>query len=98
MLNGNSDNMMPIIVEGHDMYLLAIDGNNFEAPRFMAMQHPDGTEPQVLLAPANRAEFLIKAVSTPGTYRIIQLAQSQQFLTSAKKVIAELVVKDRPRT
>jgi len=93
MLNGNSDNMMPIIVEGHDMYLLAIDGNNFEAPRFMQMQHPDSTEPQVLLAPANRAEFLIKAVSTPGTYRIIQLAQDQQFLTSAKKVIAELVVK-----
>lgn len=93
MLNGNSDNMMPIIVEGHEMYLIAMDGNNYEAPRVMPVQHPDGSIPQVLVAPANRAEFLIKAVSTPGTYRIIQLAQDQQFLTSAKKVIAEIVIK-----
>lgn len=92
MLNGNSDNMMPIIVEGHEMYLIAMDGNNYEAPRVMPVQHPNGSAWQVLLAPANRAEFLIKAVNTPGIYRIIQLAQSEQFLSSARKVIAEIEV------
>ena len=92
MLNGNSDNMMPIIVEGHEMYLIAMDGNNYEAPRVRPVQHPNGTEPQVLLGSANRAEFLIKAVNTPGVYRIMQLAQSEQFLISAQKVIAEIEV------
>jgi FtsP/CotA-like multicopper oxidase with cupredoxin domain len=47
---------------------------------------------QVLLAPGNRTEFLVKAVSKPGVYRIVQLAQSQQFLRSAQKVIAEIEV------
>ena len=93
MLNGNSDNMMPIIVENHEMYLIAMDGNNYEAPRVQPIQHPNGGAWQVLLAPANRAEFLIKAVNTPGIYRIIQLAQNEQFLSSAQKVIAEIEVK-----
>ena len=34
----------------------------------------------------------MKARSTPGIYRIRQLAQSQQFLKSAEKVIAEIVI------
>jgi len=94
MLNGNSDNLMPIVVEGHEMYLLALDGNNFGAPRVIPSMPVDGTgNGQVLLAPSNRAEFLIKANATPGkTYRIMQLAQSQQFLQSEAKVIAEIVV------
>src|SRR5688572_17846221 len=29
MLNACSDNMMPIVVEGHEMHLLALDGVNF---------------------------------------------------------------------
>jgi suppressor of ftsI len=51
----------------------------------------------VLLAPANRAEFLIKAVTQPGIYRILQLAQNQQFLFSAQKVIAEIEVTGPPK-
>src|SRR5262249_22116843 len=94
MLNGNSDDMMPIVVEGHDMHLLAIDGRNFPEVRTIAAQPIDGNtgNGQVLLGPANRAEFLIKAVDKPGIYRIVQLAQTQQFLFSAQKVIAEIEV------
>lgn len=91
MLNGCSDNMMPIVVEGHDMHLLAMDGRNF--PQVQTISK--GALPQVQLAPANRAEFLIKA-GKPGTYRIRQLAQNQQFLFSAEKVLAEIIVKDAP--
>lgn len=94
MLNGCSDNMMPLVVEGHDVHLLAMDGRNFPAVRKVAA----GTVPQMQLAPANRVEFMIRA-GQPGTYKIKQLAQNEQFLYSAEKVIAEIVVtKTKPMT
>ena len=95
MLNGNSDNLMPIVVEEHEMHLIALDGVNFPELRTVPVT-PIDTNPdnlgQVLLAPANRAEFLIKALSTPGIYRVVQLQQAQQFLFSAQKTIAEIEV------
>jgi FtsP/CotA-like multicopper oxidase with cupredoxin domain len=111
MLNASSDNYMPIAVEGHAMHLLALDGVNFPAVRTLAptpipsppiMELPAdlkvlGNEGQIQLAPANRAEFLIKAVDKPGTYKIVQLAQSQQFLFSAQKTIAVIEVKGTPK-
>jgi FtsP/CotA-like multicopper oxidase with cupredoxin domain len=92
MLNGCNDNLMPIVVEGHEMYLLAMDGVNYPAPRVMPAPAPGTNTPQALLAPANRAEFLIKASKTPGTYRILQLEQDQQFIHSAAKTLVEIVV------
>ncbi len=92
MLNGCSDNLMPIVVEDHPLYLLAMDGNNYEAPVLKPVQPINGSTPQVLVAPANRAEFLIQGNSRPGIYRIVQLAQSQQFLFSAQKVLAEIEI------
>lgn len=99
MLNGNSDNMMPIQVEGHDMHLIAIDGVNFSAPRTLPPQpvDPNNNQGQVVLAPAARAEFLIQAVAQPGIYRILQLAQNEQFLVSAQKTIAEIEVTGPPK-
>jgi FtsP/CotA-like multicopper oxidase with cupredoxin domain len=90
MLNACSDNMMPIVVERHDMHLIALDGVNFPAPRTIPYSSASG-DGQVLLAPANRAEFLIQA-GTPGRYAIRALAQSQGFLPTAGKVIAEILV------
>jgi suppressor of ftsI len=97
MLNGCNDNLMPIVVEGHEMYLLAMDGVNYPAPRVMPAPAPKTTTPQALLAPANRAEFLIKASNTPGTYRILQLEQNQQFIHSAAKTLVEIVVSGAPK-
>jgi FtsP/CotA-like multicopper oxidase with cupredoxin domain len=39
---------------------------------------------------------MIKASLKPGTYPIVQLAQTQQFLYSAQKTIANIVVEDGP--
>ena len=97
MLNGCNDNLMPIVVEGHEMYLLAMDGVNYPAPRVMPAPAPGTNTPQALLAPANRAEFLIKASKVPGTYRILQLEQDQQFIHSAAKTIVEIVVSGPPK-
>jgi FtsP/CotA-like multicopper oxidase with cupredoxin domain len=97
MLNANSDNLMPIVVEGHEVHLLALDAVNFPQVRPIPVYKGTKGLGQMLLAPANRAEFLIKAVSKPGVYRILQLAQSEQFLTSAQKTICEIEVKGPPR-
>jgi suppressor of ftsI len=99
MLNACSDNYMPIAVEGHELYLLALDGVNFPKVRVIAPT-PIDTDPnnegQIQLAPANRAEFMIKALAAPGIYRIVQLEQHQQFLVSAQKTIAEIKVAGTP--
>ena len=95
MLNANSDMLMPIAVDRHALHLLALDGVNFGAPRLLPPVPPDGSTGQLLLAPSNRAEFLIRA-GAPGTYPIVQLAQSQQFLHSPRKTIAEIIVAGDP--
>lgn len=95
MLNACSDNFMPIIVEDHEVHLLALDGVNFEAVRTIPV-YTANTQPQIELAPANRAEFLIKASMKPGKYRIIQLEQNQQFLESAEKILYEIEVAGEP--
>lgn len=99
ILNGNSDNLMPIVVEGHEVHLIALDGVNFPAPRVLPaprkVQRPE--DAQLLLAPGNRAEFLLRASATPGHYRIIQQQQSEQFLHSEQKDIATIVVEGPPR-
>ncbi|MBN1207591.1 MAG: multicopper oxidase domain-containing protein [Myxococcaceae bacterium] len=97
MLNGCSDNMIPLQVQGHAVYLLAMDGVNFPAPR--ERPYKDGAvdgEEQVLLAPGGRAEFLIKGSTTPGIYEIRQLAQTQQFLESEEKVLAKIQISGEP--
>jgi FtsP/CotA-like multicopper oxidase with cupredoxin domain len=92
LLNACSDLMMPVQVEGHVMYLIAMDGNNFDVP--WPFEYNNNV-PQVTLGPANRAEFLIKA-GKPGTYRILQLAQTAQFLVAVQKTIAMIEVAGEP--
>jgi FtsP/CotA-like multicopper oxidase with cupredoxin domain len=100
MLNGNSDNLMPIVVDGHDVHQIAMDGTNFPSVRTIPARAAGDASQQILLASANRTDFLVKASSTPGVYRIRQLAHKQQFLASEEKVIAEIEVagpaKDMP--
>lgn len=93
MLNGCSDLMMPVQVEQHTMYLLAMDGNNFDHP--WPKEYVSNAS-QVVLGPANRAEFLIKASTTPGQYKILQLEQSAQFLAAVQKTIAIIEVAGEP--
>ena len=93
MLNACSDLMMPVQVEGHTMQLLAMDGNNFDHP---APKEYVPNASQVVLGPANRAEFLIKASATPGSYKILQLAQSAQFIVAVQKTIAVIQVEGEP--
>jgi suppressor of ftsI len=92
MLNGSSDNMMPMVVDGHAVHQIAMDGTNFTAVRTIAARAAGDASEQFLLASANRCDFLVKASATPGIYRIRRLAQDQQFLVSAEKIVAEIEV------
>jgi len=97
MLNANSDDVMPVVVEGHELYLLALDGVNFPSPRTIPVQPITGAygDQQLLLAPANRAEFLLQA-GAPGVYKIVQLTQDAQFLESINRIVAEIEVTGDP--
>lgn len=99
LLNANSDNVMPIYVEEHDLHLIGMDGVNLPKTRLYPAR-PAGAaadDYQLLLAPANRAEWLIKASNTPGTYNIMQSPQSLQFLESTQRVLMKIVVEDREK-
>lgn len=97
MLNANSDDLMPVVVEDHELHLLARDGVNYPSPRRIARAPADGAygDEQLLLGPANRAEFLLRG-GEPGVYEIVQLPQCEQFLYSDRKVIGEIEVKGPP--
>jgi FtsP/CotA-like multicopper oxidase with cupredoxin domain len=54
MLNGATDNMMPIVVDGHDMHLTAMDGVNFPETRIIPARQPGDKTEQVIVATGNR--------------------------------------------
>ena len=98
ILNANSDDLVPIVVEDHELHLIALDGVNFPKPRTIPVRDIRGSYPdqQLLLASANRGEFLLRANAKPGIYRIVQLAQSAQFEYSDRRVLAEIEIAGDP--
>ncbi|KMW58571.1 Blue copper oxidase CueO precursor [Candidatus Rhodobacter oscarellae] len=96
ILNANSDDVMPLYLQGHDLYLIGMDGVNL--PKLKTINAVPATasetEYQILIAPANRTEFLVKAANLPGTYDLVQAPQSLQFLESDRRVIATITITD----
>ncbi|MFC4348610.1 multicopper oxidase family protein [Kordiimonas lipolytica] len=94
ILNANSDDVMPIYLQSHDLHLIGMDGVNL--PKLKTLPAlPSGapnTAYQLLLAPANRGEFLVKAISKPGIYELRQAPQSLQFLNSDGRLLARIEV------
>lgn len=69
--NASSNDFFQISLGGHTLYQIAKDGNAF------AEIQPQG---QILLAPAERVEFLVQALPTPGTweFRTLQWGVNDQ--------------------
>ncbi|MGN6484988.1 MAG: multicopper oxidase family protein [Thermomicrobiales bacterium] len=59
--NASSNDFFLISLGGHTLYQIAKDGNAF------AEIHP---QDQILLAPAERVEFLVQATTTPGSWEL----------------------------
>lgn len=93
ILNGNSDDVMPVVVDGHAVHMIGMDGVNYPELRTRPAVDPDAVygDEQILLAPGNRAEFLLVG-GDPGVYKIRQLGQSAQFLESEQRIVAEIEV------
>lgn len=95
ILNANSDDVMPIYLQDHELHLIGMDGVNLPKLRMIPPIPPsnaDDTDYQILLAPANRTEFLVKANMKPGVYELRQAAQQLQFLKSEARVLAKIVI------
>jgi FtsP/CotA-like multicopper oxidase with cupredoxin domain len=81
LLNGTNGFWLPLVLPGCEIHMIAFDGVNFQAP-FQVAQ--DGTtlvtpanmndNSMVFTSPGNRMEMLIKAPTTPGTYKLSALA------------------------
>lgn len=105
VLNACSDLVMPLVLPDMPMHLLAMDGTHFTQLRTLQTEEVDEWDGSVtyaddaaslVLAPANRAEMLLKG-GEPGTYELVQLAHSgQQFMPSERKVVARIVVEGDP--
>ncbi len=102
LLNGCSDLAMPLSLAGMPLHLIAMDGNPFDAPRTMVTEEQtpgwNGTvtyttdAKQLVVAPGNRAEFLLKG-EAEGTFELVQGAhKGVQFLEAERKVLARIVV------
>jgi FtsP/CotA-like multicopper oxidase with cupredoxin domain len=94
MLNANSDDVMPIYLQDHDLHLIGMDGVNLPKLRTLPAlpSTAKDTDYQLLMAPANRCEYLVKANAKPGTYELRQSPQELQFLVSEGRVLAKIVI------
>ncbi len=109
VLNACSDLVMPMVLtQSVAPHLIALDGVNFSAPRAMGslvdsqsawngVVDYNANAGSLVLGPGNRAEMLIKAPASPGTFQLVQLSHSgQQFLSAPRKVVAEFTVAGEP--
>lgn len=85
-LNAGVDAFVLLQLEGHSLYQIAWDGNNFPAPVEVD---------QIYLGTANRADFLIRG-GPPGTYALKSLSHDQGFAPTQTFTMATVKVLDVP--
>ncbi len=68
LLNASNARVWRLALEGHALHLIASDGGALEAPVQL---------PELLLAPGERAEVLVRGNQPPGSYRLLDLPYSR---------------------
>jgi suppressor of ftsI len=68
ILNGSNALLFPLVLPGFNVYLIAHDGVNVLAPQLI------DPSSNVQIASGNRAELLVQAPMTPGTYTLSALS------------------------
>jgi FtsP/CotA-like multicopper oxidase with cupredoxin domain len=89
LANVCSDDFFLLALSGHNMYQIAGDGNAFKES--VPLQN-------LLLAPAERAEVLIQASSTPGTYEFRTLLWGPDYQSQPDSLLATVVIEGDPIT
>jgi suppressor of ftsI len=81
ILNGCNALVLPLVLPGMDVFQIAVDGVNFLQSKLLDQKGTtvvtpanlnDGTT--MVMAPANRFEFLVRAPKTPGTFKLSSIA------------------------
>ncbi len=84
-----SDDFFLLALSGHNLYQIAGDGNSFKET--VPLQN-------LLLGPAERAEVLIQASSTPGTYELRSLLWGPDYQSQPDALLATVVIEGEPIT
>jgi suppressor of ftsI len=81
ILNGTNFLILPLVLPGMEVYQIGVDGVNFLEPRLLDQKGTtevtpanlgDGTT--ILMAPANRSEFLVRAPEKAGAFTLTAVA------------------------
>jgi suppressor of ftsI len=87
--------LMPLVLEGFELYLIGLDGVNLAAPLLLT---GNTAQTALRLSPANRAELLIRAPMRPSSGSLISLAQSENSNgTNPQFTLANFVVSGTPK-
>jgi suppressor of ftsI len=93
ILNGVDEFLLPITLPGFEMYIIGQDGINLLAPELVG-----GDDLTALrMAPANRAEVLIRAPMQPTTGTLISLEMTEGFEMNPQFILANFVVSGMPK-
>jgi suppressor of ftsI len=89
ILDGLDEYLLPIALPGFEMYIIGQDGINLLAPELVGQDVPTS----LMMAPANRAEVLIRAPMQPtnGALTALPLDRNPQF------ILANFVVSGSPK-
>jgi len=71
ILNGTTENNMPLVLPGFEVYLIGRDGVNFPVPLLLDQSNPANN---FFLTNAGRFELLVRAPAAAGTYTLSGLA------------------------
>ena len=81
--NASSDDFFLLSLEGHQMHVIAKDGN----PNNRVV-----TVDEILLSPAERVEVLVQAATAPGSFQLKSLAWGTEYQAQPERVLATMVV------
>jgi len=87
ILNVCSDDFFLLALSGHKLNQIAGDGNAYKRT---------DVQDQILLAPAERADVLIQASTTPGTYEFRTLLWGPSYQAQPDLLLATLIVEGEP--
>jgi suppressor of ftsI len=71
ILNGTTENNLPLVLPGFEVYVIGRDGVNFPVPLLLDQSNPANN---VFLTNAGRMELLVRAPQATGTYKLSGLA------------------------
>jgi FtsP/CotA-like multicopper oxidase with cupredoxin domain len=87
ILNVCSDDFFLLSISGHQLNQIAGDGNAYKRTH---------VQDQILLAPAERADILIQASTTPGSYEFRTLQWGPSYQAQPDLLLATLIVEGDP--